>query len=484
MSNKKQVFNPYLPSWEYIPDGEPHKFGDRIYVYGSHDRFGGKTFCMNDYVCWSAPETDLSDWRCEGVIYHKTQDPDNPKGKKSMYAPDVCCGPDGRYYLYYALDFVGKIGVAVCDTPAGKYEFIGFVHYPDGQILGRRKGDPFQFDPGVYVEGDDVYLYSGFGPKGFPFSLTLGNRICKEGAMVMKLEKDMMTIKTPMKFIAKTVYNSEGTPYKGHEFFEASSMRKIGDKYYFIYSSFLGHELCYAVSDKPDGDFEFGGTLVSIGDVGLRGIKGVKDAANYTGNTHGSIVEACGKYYVFYHRQTNRHCFSRQACAEEITIKPDGHIDQAEVTSCGLNGGPLEGKGTYEARIACTLTCLKGGRFYSVFRGFEGGHPYFTQSGTDRECDPDQYIANIRDGSEAGYKYFDLTGTSSVALTVRGKGKGRFVVSFTDGGEPAATLPVDLSISEWTALPAVPLDGGAAKSALYIRYEGSGRLDLNAFTLA
>lgn len=29
---KKQAFNPYLPSWEYIPDGEPYVFGDRVYV--------------------------------------------------------------------------------------------------------------------------------------------------------------------------------------------------------------------------------------------------------------------------------------------------------------------------------------------------------------------------------------------------------------------------------------------------------------------
>ena len=28
MSMLKQAFNPYLPSWEYIPDGEPHVFGD------------------------------------------------------------------------------------------------------------------------------------------------------------------------------------------------------------------------------------------------------------------------------------------------------------------------------------------------------------------------------------------------------------------------------------------------------------------------
>ena len=143
---KTQAFNPFLPSWEYVPDGEPHKFGDRIYLYGSHDRFGGKAFCMNDYVCWSAPESDLSDWRCEGVIYRKTQDPYNRRGRLHMYAPDVCRGPDGRYYLYYALAFTGRVSVAVCDEPAGKYEFYGFVHYPDGTLLGSETGGRFQFD--------------------------------------------------------------------------------------------------------------------------------------------------------------------------------------------------------------------------------------------------------------------------------------------------------------------------------------------------
>ena len=66
---KNQAYNPYLPSWEYVPDGEPHVFEDRLYVYGSHDKFNGTQFCMNDYVCWSAPLDDLSDWKMEGTIY-------------------------------------------------------------------------------------------------------------------------------------------------------------------------------------------------------------------------------------------------------------------------------------------------------------------------------------------------------------------------------------------------------------------------------
>lgn len=91
---KQQVFNPYLPSWEYIPDGEPYVFGDRVYVYGSHDSFGAPIFCVKDYVCWSAPVTDLSGWRYEGVIYRKNQDSFNKLGIRCLYAPDVTQGSD------------------------------------------------------------------------------------------------------------------------------------------------------------------------------------------------------------------------------------------------------------------------------------------------------------------------------------------------------------------------------------------------------
>ena len=78
--------------------------------------------------------------------------------------------------------------------------------------------------------------------------------------------------------------------FAGHEFFEASSIRKYDGTYYFVYSSRLNHELCYATSDRPDGGFAFGGTLVSVGDVGLPGHPDERSASNYTGNTHGGML--------------------------------------------------------------------------------------------------------------------------------------------------------------------------------------------------
>lgn len=145
---QQQGFNPYLPSCEYIPDAEPYVFEGRVYVYGSHDRFNGHAFCLNDYACWSAPEDNLADWQYEGVIYRTTDDPLNPEGSMCLYAPDVTKGPDGRYYLYYVLDKVPVVSVAVCGKPGGKYEFYGYVTYGDGTRLGEREGDEPQFDPG------------------------------------------------------------------------------------------------------------------------------------------------------------------------------------------------------------------------------------------------------------------------------------------------------------------------------------------------
>ena len=82
---KGQAFNPFLPLWEYIPDGEPHVFGDRLYLYGSHDTEGGNHFCAEkNYVCWSAPVTDLSDWQFEGVIYESSQDPRSKAGFEDL----------------------------------------------------------------------------------------------------------------------------------------------------------------------------------------------------------------------------------------------------------------------------------------------------------------------------------------------------------------------------------------------------------------
>ena len=406
---KNQIYNPFLPLYEYIPDGEPHVFGDRVYHYGSHDKEGGDTFCMLDYVCYSAPVDDLTAWRYEGVIYQAKQDPRYP-APQYMYAPDVVQGNDGRFYLYYCMGgdygqggYQGPVSVAVCDTPAGQYEYLGVVKNPDGSPMLKY----ICFDPAVLNDDGTIRLYYGtqydyeerddFLTNDFYLQdeIQMFGRSREEilsypdsimGPVMAVLSDDMLTVKEEAKHIIP--YRVKGTSFEAHPFFEGSSMRKVGKKYYFI----------------------FGGTIISNGDIGYRG-RDTQHKLNMTGTTHGSIIEINGQWYVFYHRLTHKSDYSRQACAEKIRILEDGSIPQAEMTSCGLNDGPLSAEGTYPAVIACDLT--NGHMPHGSNSVFQISFPNVTHKGQER------FIAEIEDHTLIGYKYFECRSVKQFGITYR-----------------------------------------------------------------
>ncbi len=469
--NLQQGLNPYLPSWEYIPDSEPYVFDGRVYIYGSHDRFNGHAYCLNDYICWSAPVDDLRNWRCEGIIYRKTDDPLNPDGRMCLYAPDVTVGPDGRYYLYYVLDKVPVVSVAVCDTPAGRFQFYGYVQYPDGTRLGERPGDEPQFDPGVLTEGDKTFMYTGFCAPG---------DTSRSGAMATVLDSDMRSIITEPVIIAPSEPYSKGSGFEGHEFFEASSIRKINDTYYFIYSSIVMHELCYATSKNPTSGFSYRGVVVSNNDLHIDSYKPAEKPAYYGGNNHGSIIEIDGKWYVFYHRHTNGSNFSRQGCAEALEIDKDGTIHQAQMTSCGFNGKPLAGRGQYPAYIACNLFCDTEALYSPPNAYMDNRFPIITQDGKDGDTDPG-YIGNMMKSATAGFKYFDCENVSGIALSVRGYCKGPFEIMTSPDGPVLGTITVDFT-NVWTEYSSdIPIPNGT--QAIYIRFAGEGIASLASFTL-
>ncbi len=488
----RQAMNPFLPLGEYVPDGEPHVFGDRLYLFGSHDKEAGETFCMLDYVGWSAPVGDLTNWSCSGSIYSARQDPlYDPEKMPYMYAPDVVQGNDGRFYLYYCMSgpfgkggYHNPVSVAVCDTPDGKYEYLGVVRNTDGTPMWRY----VCFDPAVINDNGTIRLYYGTTTpwldeiplerdreKAYAenFGRTIEQlRAVPEGvigAYCVALADDMLTVVDGPKRIDSTI---TGGDYQNHSFFEGSSIRKIGDTYYFIYSSRNNHELCYATSKYPDRDFVYGGTIVSNGDIYYQGRK-PEDRLNHTGTNHGSIECVNGQWYVFYHRLTHQSDYSRQACAEKISLLHDGSIPQVEITSCGLNEGPLRGEGAYPAAICCNLTNGK------MHHGSNSNEFYDAPRVTSGENQ--RFIGNIENGTKIGYKYYALDGTTKLMLSIRGSFKGKAEVCTAFDGPPVAAIDLEPS-AQW--------QGFAAQFAIpkgvypiYLCFKGEGTAEFIEFTL-
>lgn len=416
---KQTVMNPYLPLYEYVPDGEPRIFGTRLYVYGSHDYAGGeKGFCPGDYMVWSAPLDDLSNWECGGVAFPRSDCPELTE-TDAMAAPDVVKGPDGRYYMYWNTNAQKVCRVAVSEVPEGPFSYYGEVRCADGTIY-----DDFKmFDPGVLVDDDgSIYLFTGFcmpGPvperyKNMPSPFA-------ETSIGFELEEDMLTIKRGPVPTIPGANVSTGTGFEGHGFYEASSPRKINGKYVMVYSGETSHELCYAVSESPLGVYTYKGVLVSGADIGIRGNK---NPIMPYGNVHGGLVQIKEDWYIFYHRQTHAIECCRQGCAEKLSVREDGSFQQAEITSCGLNDGPIPTKGTYNSCYCC---CLMGSLFSQEKlnvrenRRESEGYIYEESTGID-ETKSLHYLANLKKDTVVGFKYFEWQNVRNIAVKLRGEG--------------------------------------------------------------
>lgn len=425
-STSVTVGNPYLPLWEHIPDGEPYVFEDpdhpgkqRVYIYGSHD-IERTMYCGRDQVVWSAPVDNLQDWRYDGVIFRidKNRDgkPLNEEGLFDvLYAPDVCLvvDPDGTktYYLYpNDMGWKRNSLVAKSSRPDGPFEACNWSKDNPNETEGI-----MGFDPGVLVDDDGrVYGYWGFS-QSFGAELDPAT---------------MATLKPGTEVVVDMVshLHQDGI----FRFFEASSIRKIEDKYVFIFSRWTAngefglpdtnYTLAYAYSDNPLGPWTFGGTLIDARgrETGENGETIV--SATPTGNTHGSICQIGGQWYVFYHRQTGRNEFARQAMVSPITVDveegPGGKvvISEGEYTSEGfaLEGlNPLE---RHPAAIACWYTGPKPWRQHGddMFSGSYIEPGYGTEDRFDAPWDLRNNmnrVVNNTDGSIVGYKYFNFSKT-------------------------------------------------------------------------
>ena len=435
--------NPFLPLWEYIPDGEPYVFDDpdapgkrRVYLYGSHD-VRLTEYCGHDQVVWSAPVDDLSKWRFDGVIFRSLTDaqgrPLSKEGRGDvLFAPDVAVttGLDGRktYWLYPNNQAAGRTSmVAKADRPDGPFVVCNWSEDDPTKTTG-----VLGFDPAVFVDDDGrVYGYWGIQKS--------------HGAELDPAT--MATVKPGTRIVEDLVgnLNQDGD----FRFFEASSIRKISGKYVFVYSRWTkkgefgldgtNYTLAYAYSDHPLGPYKYGGTLIDGRGRETRADGTTAVTATPSGNTHGGLCEINGQWYVFYHRQCGLHEFSRQAMVAPVVVSvepgPGGKvsISEGEYTSEGFETGGIDPTVPHAAGIACHYT----GPWPAVERypHFDFPGPYPEPSRCDGYVWKDPYspganrcvVMHVTDGSTVGYKYFDfdrLAGTGKVALTLRLKAQG------------------------------------------------------------
>ena len=342
--------NPYLPLWEHIPDGEPRVFEDpdkpgsyRAYIIGSHD-VHYTSYCGNDIRMWSAPVEDLTNWRDEGPIFSYFVN-----GKwDTMYAPDLVEVKDKQtgkktYWLYpHSRGWRRVATVCKGDRPDGPFTPVN-INEDGTQCV---EGSIIDFDPSVFVENITDKKDPDFD-KGFRAYVFYGFR----HSTAFELDQDNMYAVRPGTkihdyFIPASerygeVRDPKGTEYpalyKGQNpgdfnFFEASSIRQVGNKYVMVFSGYSGPDyglgstnsaLRYAYGDSPLGPWRSGGVLVDS-----RGVVPNEDGThltttNFGHNTHGSLQEINGQWYVFYHRPPRGFGNARQAMVAPVKIEWD-----------------------------------------------------------------------------------------------------------------------------------------------------------------
>lgn len=342
--------NPYLPLWEHLPDGEPRVFEDpdnpgkfRAYIIGSHD-VNYSAYCGNDVRMWSAPVEDLSQWRNEGPIFSHFVD-----GQwDTMFAPDLVEVKDkttGKktYYLYPHSRGWNRIAM-VCkgDRPNGPFTPVNLTED------GRRclPGSMIDFDPSVFVENitdkKDPDFDKGFRAYVFyGFQHSTACELDQDNMYSIRPGTEIHDYFIPASSQYGVVRDPQGTSYPSlykdqnpadFNFFEASSIRQVGNKYVMVFSGYSGPDyglgstnsaLRYAFGDSPLGPWRSGGVLVDS-----RGVVPNEDGSHLTTtnaahNTHGSLQEINGQWYVFYHRPPRGFGNARQSMVAPVKITWD-----------------------------------------------------------------------------------------------------------------------------------------------------------------
>ena len=535
-----QSQNPYLPLWEHLPDGEPRVFEDpdnpgklRAYIIGSHDTHYSE-YCGNDIRMWSAPVEDLTQWRDEGPIFSWYVD-----GRwDTMYAPDLVEVKDkatGKktYWLYPHSRGWGRVAM-VCkgDRPNGPFTPVNLT--PDGTRCV--EGSLIDFDPSVFVENITDKKDKDFD-KGFRAYVFYGF----QHSTACELDQNTMFSKRPGTelidpFIPASSHDGrlldkEGSQYKAlyegqnpldFNFFEASSIRQVGNKYVMVFSGYSGKEyglgntnsaLRYAYGDSPLGPWRSGGVLVDSRGVVLNEDGSRLITTNFAHNTHGSLQEINGQWYVFYHRPPRGFANARQAMVAPVKIewdkKPVSKGGQVRIT--GYDPFAVKNEWTAKASDGNEYTgaevTSEGFQIFGLppYAYYSAGIACVLAGPGSNECMQDNHdvwnnsmdLAGLKNGTIIGYKYFGFGGlaqdtkglpafegakkgdTTNLNLFLTPSGRGAFTIHVRldnpwKGQEiGVVNVPAAARKEPMTCSLRVPdVEGLTGKHAIYLVVEG------------
>lgn len=303
-------------------------YGDRVYLYVSHDIDGQDNYDMVDYRGFSS--NDMVNWQDHGVLIHS----DDLPWAQNLYAPGAC-EKNGKYYLYMP-NGGSSIGVAVADHPGGP-----FVD-PLGTALVTRSTPgvadvDWLFDPACFVDDDGQgYLYFGGGPEG-----------TGDNARVIRLNEDMISLQDSM-----------ATTIPIPAFFEAAHVHKRNGTYYLQFSSDFsaghGASLEYLTSSDPMTGFEYRGVILPNAGI------------NNGNNNHGSIVDFSDSTYLFYHARKLQQELgvnkvnNRSVAVQQLTYGADGSISQITMSTDDTTVDQLECLDGFAEVQAETLAAERG----------------------------------------------------------------------------------------------------------------------------
>src|SRR6187549_829113 len=256
--------NPIIRN-QYSADPSARVFGDRVYVFPSHDILAAEGkgragwFCMEDYHVFSS--TNLTDWTDHGVIVTQNKVPWVKPDSYSMWAPD-CIERNGKYYFYFptaAKDTVtyGRgftIGVAIADKPEGPF-------IPETTPIKGVRG----IDPNVFIDKDgQAYLYWSAG-----------------NIYAARLKENMIELASDPVIL-------KDLPTKGLK--EGPYLFERNGVYYLTFPHVENkiERLEYATSDNPLGPFKITGVIMDESPSGCW-------------TNHQSMIKFKDQWYLFYH---------------------------------------------------------------------------------------------------------------------------------------------------------------------------------------